>query len=248
MPSKTLKPWPSGSPVRVVSSILRPWMPLPSNSSNPTGEVLWRQPRKAGAQHPSSWQTCDACSWSPASPSRLAIRPNGALGDGLSFSRWSPEDSTPLEANEAYGELDGHSFYLSGDDFSVAIGDRGWEITVDHAPVSKPIVTVMDRHRKTLPIHNEAFRARATQLLEIRARRMHAEVASAWPRRSTMPDRTGKVQHPLGGLAAKWHCLHCDGVHDGRTIAQNLWHCPTCAAAPIDIFMDPFWNGAKRSA
>jgi hypothetical protein len=46
-----------------------------------------------------------------------------------------------------------------------------------------------------------AFIERVTQLLTIHARRMHAEVARQWSRRSTMP---GRALHPLDrGLSAE---------------------------------------------
>jgi rubrerythrin len=102
---------------------------------------------------------------------------------------------------------------------------------------------------KSVAALDPAFIERAAQLLTIRARRMYAEVACQRPRRSTMPDQKGRALHPLDrGLSAEWHCLHCDGAHDGRTMAKNLWHCPDCGATPIDIFPEPFWNGTKQSA
>jgi hypothetical protein len=154
-----------------------------------------------------------------------------------------------MDADEIHGELDGHSFYLVGDEFEVGIGGRGWEITLDQPPSAKPVVRVTDRRLKSVPVQDDAFRLRAIQLLEIRARRMHAEVASDWPRRSTMPDKDGNVQHPLGrGIANEWHCLHCDAVIAGPKLAANLWHCPECGATPIDIFSEPFFLGEKQAS
>ena len=155
----------------------------------------------------------------------------------------------PIEADEIDGTLDGYPFYLVGDEFSVAIGSQGWEIILDQPPSAKPEVRRLGGRVKSVAALDPSFVERAMQLLTIRARRMHAEIASQWARRSTMPDREGRALHPLGrGLAAEWHCLHCDGVHDGRTMAGNLWHCTDCGATPIDIFSEPFWTGAKQSA
>ena len=170
-----------------------------------------------------------------------------AMGDGLIFTRWMPEDVSPMEANEIHGELDGHPFYMVGDEFSVAIGSQGWEIILDQPPSAKPEFRRLGGRVKSVAAFDPAFAERAIQLLRIRARRMHAEVASDWPRRSTMPDHEGQALHPLGnGLSAEWHCLHCDGMHDGRAMARNLWHCPSCGATPIDIFKTPFGSSAKR--
>lgn len=172
-----------------------------------------------------------------------------AFGDSLVFTRWEPGHVTPMEADDIHGELDGYAFYLVGDEFSVAIGSQGWEIELDQAPSAKPKARRLGGRIKSVEALDPAFKERATQLLKIRARRMHAQVASDWPRRSTMPDKEGRSQHPLGnGLSAEWHCLHCDGTHNGRTMAKNLWHCPECGATPIDIFPEPFWKGPKQPA
>ncbi|TBG63283.1 hypothetical protein ELG72_09585 [Rhizobium leguminosarum] len=172
-----------------------------------------------------------------------------AFGNRLVFTRWEPDHVKPMEADEIHGELNGYAFYLVGDEFSVSIGSQGWEIELDQAPSAKPKVRRLGGRVKSVEALDPEFFEHATQLLTIRARRMHAQVASDWPRRSTMPDKQGRAQHPLGnGLSAQWHCLHCDGAHDGRTMARNLWHCPDCGATPIDIFPEPFWNGLKKSA
>jgi hypothetical protein len=172
-----------------------------------------------------------------------------AFGDGLRFTRWVPADVAPMDADEIHGELDGQTFYLVGDDFSVALGSQGWEIGLDQSPAAKPELRRLGGRVKSVASLEPAFIERATQLLRIRAQRMHAEVAADWPRRSTKPDQQGQALHPLGkGLAATWYCLHCDGVHDGATMAKTLWHCQDCGATPIDIFPTPFWDPAKQSA
>lgn len=172
-----------------------------------------------------------------------------AYGDALTFTHWVPEDSKPMEADELHGELDGQKFYLAGNEFEVAFGSQGWEITLDQAPSAERQLKRLGGRVKSVAALDPAFIERATQLLEMRARRMYAAVAADWRRRSTMPDREGRAAHPLGrGLSAEWHCLHCDGVHDGRAMAENLWHCTDCGATPLDIFPTPFWNEAARSA
>jgi hypothetical protein len=172
-----------------------------------------------------------------------------AFGDSLVFTRWVPENVAPMDAEEIHGELDGQTFYLGGDGFEVAIGSQGWEIILDQSPAAKPELRRLGGRVKSVASLEPAFIERATQLLRIRAQRMHAEVAADWPRRSTKPDQQGQALHPLGnGLAATWYCLHCDGVHDGATMAKTLWHCPDCGATPIDIFPTPFWNPEKQSA
>jgi hypothetical protein len=172
-----------------------------------------------------------------------------AFGDGLAFTRWKPGDVKPMDADDIDGELDGHRFYLVGDDFSVAIGSQGWEIILDQSPAAKPVLRRLGGRVKSVEKLEPAFIERATQLLKIRAQRMYAEVSLNWPRRSTMPDQKGRALHPLGnGLSAEWHCLHCDAVHDGATMARMLWHCPKCGATPIDIFQEPFWSGAGQAA
>ena len=174
---------------------------------------------------------------------------SGLFDDGLVFTRWVPEDVEPLEADELHGELDGHKFYLVGDKFSVGFGSQGWEILLDQPPSAKPELRRLGGRVKSVPALDPAFIERATQLLTVRARRMHSQVASDWPRRSTMPDKQGRARHPLGrGLSDTWYCLHCDGVHDGYAMAKNLWHCTECGATPIDVFPEPFWNDQLQSA
>ncbi|MDR6667077.1 hypothetical protein [Rhizobium sp. 1399] len=171
-----------------------------------------------------------------------------SLGEGLVFTRWLPEGVTPMDADEIHGELDGIPFYLLGDDFSVCIGTQGWEISLDQPPSAIPRARRLKGRIKTIEQFDPVFIERATLLLRIRARRMHAEVSRDWPRRATMPDKNGRALHPLRQeLSAEWHCLHCDGVHNGRTMAGNLWHCTDCGATPIDIFQVPWWNGAEQT-
>ncbi|WP_169196981.1 hypothetical protein [Devosia sp. MC1541] len=167
-----------------------------------------------------------------------------ALGDGLTFTRWEPEDVSPMEADQIFGHLDGVEFYIAGDEFEVALGVQGWEILLDQPPKAKPQLKRLGGRVKSVDALDPAFVERATKLLRIRARRMHAEVAADWPVASTLPDEEGRALHPLSDvLSAEWYCLHCDGKHDGHAMSRNLWHCPDCGATPIDMFPEPFWNG-----
>jgi hypothetical protein len=106
---------------------------------------------------------------------------------------------------------------MDGDEFSVAIGSQGWEIRLDQAPSSKPQVMHLGGRVESVAALDPAFIERANQLLTIRARRMYTGVACQRPRRSTMPDQKSRALHSISrGLSAEWHCLHCDGAHDGK--------------------------------
>lgn len=71
---------------------------------------------------------------------------------------------------------------------------------------------------------------------------VRSKISSEWPRRPTKPDGDGKARHPLWDRDSDtWFCLHCDGKITGVQIAKNLWHCPACGAAPVDIFDAAFW-------
>ena len=171
------------------------------------------------------------------------------LGPGLVFTRWEPADDATLEYEAIHGILDGEEFYIAGDEFEVCIGLQGWEITLDQAPSAKPERRRLGKPVKSVDALDPTLVERATTLLKIRARRMHAEVVADWPENSTHPDADGNVVHPLrGGFGKEWHCLHCDAVIAGPKLAANLWHCPECGATPIDIFSTPWWLGEKVSA
>lgn len=171
------------------------------------------------------------------------------LGSGLRFTRWSPENLRPMDADEIEGILDGHEFYLAGDNFEVGFGSQGWEIIMDQPPSAKPELRRLRHPIRSVASLDPTFVERATILLKIRAQRMHAEVVADWPISSTMPDKDGNVEHPLGnGTGSEWHCLHCDAAIAGPRLAANLWHCPECGASPIDIFREPFWREEKQAS
>lgn len=146
----------------------------------------------------------------------------------------------PFSAEEILGELDGHQFRLTVSFDDVVMEGRGWQIIVPEAPSANPQIHVTDRQIKSNPILEENFHDKALQAAQIRAEQVRARIASDWPRRSTVPDFDGKVQHPLfGGVARRWSCIHCDQVFSGKQMAENVWHCPACSATPIDIHVAP---------
>lgn len=142
---------------------------------------------------------------------------------------------------EESGVIDGHLYTLNID-FEVIIGGYGWCILLGHAPSEKPIIEVYDQSSDN-PIHDANFKGKALAICRQAAEKLRSRISMDWPRRSTRPDKSGQVQHPLSkSLASKWHCLHCDHEAAGREMVNNMWHCPKCSASPIDIFTAPFWK------
>lgn len=171
-------------------------------------------------------------------------------GITLIASRTQTRDKAdPFSAEEFSGELDGHRFRLKVAFDDVIMEGRGWRIVVPEARSTNPEVCVTDQRIKSNPILDEDFHVKALRVAQIRAEQVRARIASDWPRRSTVPDADGNVQHPLfGGVSDKWFCFHCDQVFSGRQMAENLWHCPACSASPIDIHSadeQPLWNNEE---
>ncbi|MEY9103763.1 hypothetical protein ABIA24_006736 [Sinorhizobium fredii] len=159
------------------------------------------------------------------------------------------DDADPLSADEIFGVLDGHKFRLSVDCDDVFMDGRGWRIVVPEAPSATAEASVTDRRIKSNPILDQGFVEKALRVSQIRAEQVRARIASDWPRRSTVPDANGGVQHPLfGSLSNRWFCFHCDEIFTGTQIAKNLWHCPGCSASPIDIHPadeQALWNNEE---
>lgn len=157
----------------------------------------------------------------------------------LKTSNSHPSDTgDPFSEEEILGELDGHQFHLMVSMDDVIMEGRGWRILVPEAPSAKPIAGVTDRRLKSNPIVDSDFFEKALKVALIRAEQVRARIASDWPRRSTVPDADGKVEHPLfEGTASRWSCLHCDQIFSGKQMADNLWHCPdpNCDGSPIDM-------------
>lgn len=142
---------------------------------------------------------------------------------------------------EEHGYIDGHPYSLEID-FEVLMAGDGWAICLEHAPSEPPEIEVYDQS-KTNPILDPVFVSKALAICNNAAEKLRTRIAADWPRRSTKPDADGQVQHPLSKeVASKWYCLHCDGDFTGAQMAENMWHCPTCNATPVDI--SPFGKAA----
>jgi hypothetical protein len=122
----------------------------------------------------------------------------------------------------------------------VVMSGRGWQILIEEAPLSKPQCLVTDRPYKNNPIHDPGFVAAALQIAEGKAKQVRSSIAKDWPRGSTKPGASGQALHPIFGVRSDtWHCFHCSQKASGSAMAENLWHCPSCGASPIDIFATP---------
>ncbi len=177
---------------------------------------------------------------------RKGWRPDLAKSDALAIATNSGNANTqscpPIGlgfATKEQGSIDAHNYTIEID-FEVVMYGQGWAICVEQAPSEKPVIERYNDSRHN-PILDPAFVSKALAIANTAAEKLRARIASDWPRRSTMPDRQGRVLHPLtGGLSKRWHCLHCDAVSTGAQMAANMWHCPKCSATPIDIFAEPF--------
>ncbi|RWB39711.1 MAG: hypothetical protein EOQ46_26070 [Mesorhizobium sp.] len=119
-------------------------------------------------------------------------------GITLTASRTQTRDKAdPFSAEEFSGELDGHRFRLKVAFDDVIMEGRGWRIVVPEARSANPEVCVTDQQIKSNPILDEDFHVKALRVAQIRAEQVRARIASDWPRRSTVPDADGNVQHPF---------------------------------------------------
>lgn len=150
--------------------------------------------------------------------------------------------SRPVGQPIEVGEIGGNAyqvFEFSGD---IRVEGVGWRILIGEADFSQPVVEIETTHKETSPANDRDFIDEALEVAKSQAVKVRAGIASDWPRRSTKPDSKGEVVHPLqGDRAAEWFCLHCDSKMTGAQIAENLWHCPSCGASPLDIFSSPWW-------
>lgn len=146
--------------------------------------------------------------------------------------------SEPIKA----GEINGHAYQLFEFSGDIRMEGDGWRILLGEADFSRPVVEIEIKHRGSSPANDSGFVEKALAIAEAQAVKTRAAIASDWPRRSTKPNAKGEVVHPLqGDRAAEWFCLHCDGKITGAQIAENLWHCPSCGASPLNIFTSPWW-------
>ena len=150
--------------------------------------------------------------------------------------------SRPVSEPIKVGEIDGHAYQLFEFSGDIRLEGDGWRILIGEADFSQPVVEIETTHKETSPAANPGFVEKALAIAEAQAVKTRAAIASDWPRRSTKPNAKGEVVHPLhGDQAAEWFCLHCDGKITGAQIADNLWHCPSCGASPLNIFTSPWW-------
>lgn len=142
-----------------------------------------------------------------------------------------------------HGMIGDHAYRLQEVFHDVIIAGEGWSIRVPENPGVPPTVETFADQEAECPVLDPEFLQTALSLARDRALQARAGLSTDWPGRSTKPDLSGLVRHPLSGSESDvWFCLHCDGKITGAQIALNLWHCPGCGASPLDIFDTPFWS------
>ena len=140
------------------------------------------------------------------------------------------------------GQIRGHAYRLQLALDDVIIAGDGWNITVPEDPSARPTVRTSPAEDEQCPVFDPDFLEEALSLANHRMAQVRSKISTDWPRRSTKPDGKGRSRHPLWDRDSDtWFCLHCDGKITGVQIAKNLWHCPACGAAPVDIFDTAFW-------
>lgn len=158
-----------------------------------------------------------------------------------------PVDAMSPESFE--GSLMGHAYTVSTEFDDVLMWGHGWEIKLPEPPLAPARYRNTDKRLAANPLDDVEFKAAATLIAKDWQKRIHARIASDWPRRSTVPDADGFAQHPLfGDLSKEWFCMHCDRESTAAEVAGNLFHCPECMASPIDIHASPWWMGDDEAA
>lgn len=148
--------------------------------------------------------------------------------------------SKPFDEPIRTGKIDDQTYQVFESLGDIRMEGDGWRILVGEAQYSQPIVQIEQPHSDDSPVRKSDFLDAALVIVDEEAAKVRAGISSDWPRRSTKPDADGVVLHPLfGEKASTWYCLHCDGRIRGAQLAENIWHCPTCGASPIDIFSAP---------
>lgn len=180
----------------------------------------------------SSWEK----GWRPT-VEQLAVVKKPSASDA------SPRDVGSVSTRE--GVIAGEPYRLDIYFADVLIGGRGWAIHLGHAS-SQP--AAIEKYRSPNPLDDDVFFSEVMKVANKAADEVREAIAQDWPRRSTKPDKDGRAAHPLfGGLSSKWYCMHCDTRSSGAEVAANMWHCPQCGAAPIDIHMHAWWKEALPS-
>lgn len=161
-------------------------------------------------------------------------------------------DVDPVEAmspDSFKGSLMGHAYTVNTEFDDVLMSGRGWEIKLPEAPLAPARYRNTDKRLANNPLDDADFKAAATSVAKEWQKRIHARIASDWPRKSTVLDADGFAQHPLfGDLSQKWFCMHCDKESTVAEITANLFHCPACMASPMDIHASAWWLGDDEAA
>lgn len=158
------------------------------------------------------------------------------LNKDIGLDRWIGS----VEASR--GTICGEPYQLeSGFDY-VLLHGSGWAIYLGHAPSEAPEI---EQFAEPNPLDDEGFFGEALRIANAAADKVREAISRDWPRRSTQPDAKGRVVHPLfkGGVAAEWHCCHCERKSSGADMAANMWHCPKCNATPLDMHAVGWWRG-----
>lgn len=146
------------------------------------------------------------------------------------------------------GSIGPHQYTIEISFGDVHMFGKGWAIYIDEAPSASPIVQITNNRINPNPINDPMFLDEALEIARENVKKARAEISLDWPRRSTKPDASGRIRHPLfGGLKNEWYCLHCDRNLNSDELAENMWHCPSCNATPIDIYPAPFWRCSVAS-
>ena len=170
------------------------------------------------------------------------VRQAGAKTDATASTRDFQQNDEPTSEE---GELCGHQFQI-GDYFGdVVVSGLGWELRIPEAPFKAPIVELDERYAETSPVREPEFLGKLLNIAKERSKRIRAQMAVDWHRRSTKADLDGVARHPIGGgQASDWYCHSCDAQITGTQLAQNYWHCPSCGTHPLNIHMEPFDIGS----
>ena len=181
--------------------------------------------------------------WSPtaeqmAQAEALVVQSHSGKGEEESYIESG--FSRPIDEPIRTGKISDHAYRVFESFGDIRLEGEGWRILVGEAQFSQPVVEIEKPCADTCPVHESGFLDAALAIADEEAAKVRAGVSSDWPRRSTKPDADGVVLHPLfGEKSYTWYCLHCDGKITGAQLAENIWHCPTCGATPIDIFSAP---------
>src|SRR5690606_1596105 len=112
-----------------------------------------------------------------------------------------PFDALPADSYQ--GSIMGQTYKISTELDDVLMWGRGWEIKLPEPPLAPALYRNTDKRLAANPLDDADFKAAATLIAKDWQKRIHARIASDWPRRSTVPDAGGLAQHPLFGDLSK---------------------------------------------